>query len=94
MRQCHSCLLNTGDTCWGFASPRDQWRGHRRCRAFENETAYEMFRQWSSDVTVKTRKQIRQEFHRKKKTSFDNPHFLDRVKRRSAEVSRFSAGGG
>ena len=79
IRECHSCLLNLGRTCWGFSCPRDQWGGRKRCRAFENEAAYEMFRRWSEDAQVKTRKQLRQEFHRKKKTVFERGHFLDGI---------------
>lgn len=77
MRECHSCLLNMGDTCWGFSCPRDQWHGRKRCRAFENEAVYDMFRRWSEDAHVKTLKQLRQEFHRRKKSRLERPHFLE-----------------
>ena len=72
MRRCYPCPLNLGKYCWGFRCPRDQWRGRRGCRGFDNEEAYELFHAWQKDSHVKTRKQLRQGVFRKKKTE---PHY-------------------
>jgi hypothetical protein len=64
---CYSCLLNLGDRCWLYRYPRGQWRGERRCPAFENDAVYEEFRRSQKQPTVKTRKELRREFFRKRK---------------------------
>ena len=63
-RKCYTCLLNRGDHCWGFEFPREQWRSKRKCPAFENEDAYDLFREWEKDADTKTRKELRQEAFR------------------------------
>jgi len=75
VRKCHSCLLNLGDHCWLYAYPRGQWQRHGICRALGNERAYELFREWKSDSRAKTRKELRQEVFRKKKTEPHWNHF-------------------
>jgi len=77
VRRCHKCLLNLGDRCWAYASPRRQWH-NRACRGFENERAYELFRIWEKDAVVKSRKEIRQGIFRKKKTM---PHWNVKTRR-------------
>ena len=61
VRKCHSCLLNEGDHCWGYRSPRGQWQARRRCPGFENPDAYVQFREWQKQAHVKTIKEIRRE---------------------------------
>ncbi|MDP6490747.1 MAG: hypothetical protein QGH42_13095 [Kiritimatiellia bacterium] len=67
VRKCHACLLNLGDHCWLYRYPRGQWRGGKRCRAFDDETLYTQFRTWQKQPTVKTRRELRREFFRTKK---------------------------
>jgi len=67
VRKCHACLLNLGDHCWLYRYPRGQWRGGRRCRAFDDKTLHEQFRTWQKQPTVKTRRDLRREFFRTKK---------------------------
>jgi hypothetical protein len=64
VRKCHSCLLNLGDRCWLYVSPRGQWAGDRRCPAFEDEAAYARFRVWQKEPTVKSRAELRREVFR------------------------------
>lgn len=64
VRKCHACLLNRGDHCWIYLYPRGQWRHHRHCPAFENETLYDAFRTWQKQPTIKKRKELRQAFFR------------------------------
>ena len=66
---CYTCRLNLGDHCWLYKYPRGQWRGGRRCRAFENETVYASFSAWQKLPSVKTRKELRGEFFRTRKRS-------------------------
>jgi hypothetical protein len=74
VRACYTCLLNLGDHCWLYRSPRSQWSGGRQCRAFQNEAIYEQYRQWLKEPTVKTRKELRQEFFRtRKRTELYHP---------------------
>ena len=74
VRKCYTCKLNLLDRCWIYASPRSQWSG-KRCRGFENEKAYALLQEWEKDVQVKTRKELRQEIFRKKKTEPHWNHF-------------------
>ncbi len=61
VRKCHACALNLGASCWEYASPRDQWRGGRRCAGHGNEALLAEYRQWQKGPTVKTRKELRRE---------------------------------
>jgi len=56
--------LNRADHCWIYAYPRGQWRGHRTCPGFKNESLYAAFRQWEKRPTIKTLKDIRRDFFR------------------------------
>jgi hypothetical protein len=67
VRRCHPCLLNLGDQCWIFAFPRGQWRGERRCPAFENPDVYDEFRKWQKRPVIRSRKELRREFLRARK---------------------------
>jgi len=67
VRRCHACLLNRGDHCWLYRYPRGQWRGGRRCRAFEDEEILRRFRRWQKAPAVRTRRELRQEFFRTKR---------------------------
>ncbi len=64
VRKCHACLLNLGDHCWLFPSPRAQWRHHRVCPGFENEVQYAAYRRAQKAPKVKSLKEIRQEAFR------------------------------
>lgn len=64
VHKCYSCLLNRGDSCWLYSYPRGQWRDGKRCSAFENEDTYQKFNEWKKQPTVKSRKELRQEFFR------------------------------
>ena len=76
VRRCHKCTLNLGDRCWLYKYPRGQWRGDRRCRAFENGRILEDFETWRKQPQVKTRKELRREFFRSsKKTGEHHNHF-------------------
>jgi len=66
VRKCHACLLNLGDRCWLYDYPRGQWRDKKGCHAFENEEIYAEFRQWQKQPTVKTRRELRREFFKRK----------------------------
>ena len=67
VRKCHACLLNLGDRCWIYRYPRGQWRSGRRCGAFDDAALHARFRAWQKEPTVKTRRQLRQEFFRTKR---------------------------
>jgi hypothetical protein len=67
VRKCHACLLNLGDHCWIYRYPRGQWRGGKRCRAFDDAKLHKQFRTWQKQPTVKTRRELRREFFRTKK---------------------------
>jgi len=67
VRKCHACLLNLGDHCWIYHYPRGQWRGARRCQAFDDEALHAEFRAWKKQPAVKTRRELRQEFFRTRK---------------------------
>ena len=64
VRKCHACLLNLGDHCWLFESPRGQWRDHKRCGAIDDPAIHERFRLWQKQPTVKSRKDLRREYFR------------------------------
>jgi hypothetical protein len=66
IRKCYSCPLNMGDHCWIYTYPRGQWRGERKCSAFDNEAVLYEFKQWQKLPTVKTSKELRREFFRRK----------------------------
>jgi hypothetical protein len=68
VRKCHSCLLNQGDKCWLYKYPRGQWRKDRQCPAFENEAIYAQFRESLKEPSILTRKEIRREFFRARKS--------------------------
>jgi hypothetical protein len=61
---CYTCLLNLGDHCWLYGYPRGQWRGGRRCPAFENPAVYARFHLSRKQPDVKTRKALRRAFFR------------------------------
>ena len=67
VRKCHACLLNLGEHCWLYQYPRGQWRQGRRCRAVDDEVLHARFRTWQKQPSVKTRRELRQEFSRTKK---------------------------
>ncbi|NQU40629.1 MAG: hypothetical protein HQ523_11800 [Lentisphaerae bacterium] len=67
VRKCHACLLNQGDRCWLYLYPRGQWRQGRRCAALDDESLHARFRTWQKQPSVKTRRELRQEFSRTKK---------------------------
>ena len=76
VRNCHSCPLNLGRHCWLYKYPRGQWRGGKRCRAFEDATIHEQFEKWQKQPRVKTRKELRREFFRStRKTEEHHNHF-------------------
>ncbi|MFC1498412.1 hypothetical protein ACFLS1_08095 [Verrucomicrobiota bacterium] len=54
------------DHCWLYQYPRGQWRGNRKCRAFENKDIYHEYNEWKKQPSVKTRKELRREFFRTK----------------------------
>ena len=64
VRKCHACLLNQGDHCWLYRYPRGQWRGRKRCPAFDDAEVHRRFREWQKQPTVKSRKELRREFFR------------------------------
>ena len=64
VRKCHACLLNLGDSCWKYKSPRDQWRGGKTCPGFGNEALYLEFHAWQKQPTVKSGKEIRRDVFR------------------------------
>lgn len=64
--KCYTCLLNLDDHCWLYRNPRGQWRGERVCPGFENEEQYREFRQWQKMPRIKTRKELRRDFFKKK----------------------------
>ena len=66
VRKCSKCLLNLEDHCWLYENPREQWRGRKRCPGFENDDVYLDFKEWQKLPTVKTRRELRREFFRKK----------------------------
>lgn len=66
VRSCYTCLLNLGDHCWAYDYPRNQWRGKNECQAFENEDIYNEYRAWQKLSTVKTRRELRRVFFKKK----------------------------
>ena len=67
VRHCHACLLNLGDRCWIYRYPRGQWRHHRHCLAIDDTDLHARFRTWQKQPTVKTRRELRQEFLRTKR---------------------------
>jgi len=67
VKKCYTCLLNRGDHCWLYRYPRGQWSSGRRCPAFENEAVYEDYRRWLKRPSIKTRKQLRREFFRRRR---------------------------
>jgi hypothetical protein len=93
VRNCHSCLLNLGDYCWLYRYPRGQWRGDRRCPAFENEHIYAQFRAWQKEPSVKTRKDLRREFFRTRRRTelyreMDKSERRNRARRRQRRGNR------
>jgi hypothetical protein len=66
VNKCYTCLLNMGDHCWFYQYPRGQWRSGKTCSAFENDEAYRQFKEWQKQPIVKTRKELRREFFRRK----------------------------
>jgi len=46
--------------------PPRQWRGGKKCPAFENEQVYNEYRQWTKQPHIKTRKELRREYFRTK----------------------------
>ncbi|MDA0576753.1 MAG: hypothetical protein O3B24_01490 [Verrucomicrobia bacterium] len=61
VRKCHACLLNLGDRCWRYASPRSQWRERRQCLGFNNAVLYAAYRTWLKRAQVKSRKELRRD---------------------------------
>lgn len=66
VRKCYKCLLNLEDHCWLYKCPRNQWRDKNGCPAFENDKIYRDFREWQKQPVVKTRRELRRDFFRKK----------------------------
>jgi len=66
VRKCNRCLLNLGQHCWVFASPRLQW-SKKKCPGFENDELYLQYNKWQEEPHVKTRKELRQEIFRSAK---------------------------
>lgn len=66
VRKCYKCLLNLEDHCWIYKCPHIQWRDKKGCPAFENDEIYREFREWQKQPVVKTRKELRRDFFRKK----------------------------
>jgi hypothetical protein len=58
VRRCNRCLLNLGDHCWYFESPRDQWKGGD-CEGFENQALYKEYEEWKNRPQIKTRHELR-----------------------------------
>ncbi len=76
VRKCHSCMLNMDDHCWLYKSPRGQWHGRKKCRAFENETIYARFHEWQEQPHQVSHKDLRREFFRVvRKTEEHYNHF-------------------
>jgi hypothetical protein len=67
VRKCHGCLLNLGDHCWIYQYPRGQWRAWHHCRGREDVNLHESYRDWLKMPTVKSRKELRQNFFRAKR---------------------------
>ena len=67
VRKCHACLLNLGERCWAYASPRDQWRDGQRCPGVDDAELHAQFRTWLKRPQIKTRKELRQEHSRARK---------------------------
>ena len=67
VRRCYSCLLNLDSYCWLYKYPRGQWRGEKTCPGFDNEELHAEYEQWCKQPDVKTRKELRREFFRKRK---------------------------
>jgi hypothetical protein len=67
VRKCHACLLNLGDRCWLYRYPRGQWRDRRHCPAMDDADLHARFRTWQKQPSVKTRRELRQEFFRTKR---------------------------
>ena len=67
VRKCHACPLNLGAQCWVYQYPRGQWRQGHRCKAFSDTALHAEFLTWKKQPTVKTRRELRQEFFRTKR---------------------------
>ena len=78
VRKCHKCLLNLGDHCWFFKSPRDQWK-NGDCEGFENQELYAEYEEWQQKPQIKSGRELRRTvFRSRKKPAFPrnrDPHW-------------------